>query len=102
MTCLTVFMFVCAVCLSASAQKQDPIPITVINKATDKVGNVFADQLVLELSLRSGNFLCNEVSCSSVDSPPSVHDTPTYFYYPPTIPRACFINRFGLISGTYV
>jgi len=80
-------MFVCAVSLSAGAQKQDPIPITVINNATDKVGNVFAGQLVLELSLRSGNFLCNEVSCSGADSPSTVHDTPTYFYYPPTIPN---------------
>jgi len=87
LTLLTLPMFVIVVSLSARAQKQNPIPITVINNAADKVGNVFADQLVLELS--SGNSLCDERSCSSssADLLSTTHNTPTYWYFPPTIPN---------------
>jgi len=89
MKCLTIFMFACAVSVCAIAQKEGGIPITVINSATDKVGNLFAEQLVQELSVRSGNSLCDERSCSSssADSLSTTHNTPTYWYFPPAIPN---------------
>src|ERR1017187_6492288 len=89
MKVFTILFFACAMSVSAIAQKDAPIPITVFNNATDKVGNMFADQLVLELSVRSGNALCDGRYCSStsVDSLSTAHDTPTYWYFPPALPN---------------